>query len=73
MSCSTTHERSGEPSMRFSAHSNRLYVEGGCASMADLVAFRTTAKGVLEGPIYHFDPVRMYPVDTVKVRAARAI
>lgn len=44
--------------MRYARTSNRLYVEDGCASVADLVAFRTTDRGIAEGPIYHFDPVK---------------
>lgn len=58
--------------MRYSGISNRLYVEGGCASMADLVAFRTEDTGILIGPIYHFDPVKVSPVDIIQCRAASA-
>lgn len=68
-----TNVRSGPPSMRFSNNSNRLYVEDGCATMADLMAFRTTALGIVEGPIYYFDPVNCFPVDAIQYPDAKAL
>lgn len=48
----------GEPELSWSATSNRIYVNGGCATISDLLNYRLDGNGKQKGPIWHFDDVR---------------
>eukprot|EP00904_Undaria_pinnatifida_P001002 jgi/Undpi1/10902/HiC_scaffold_3.g01428.m1 len=45
-----------EPTLSYASSSNRIYVDGGCATIADLMDYRTGVKGNHKGPIWYFDP-----------------
>eukprot|EP00904_Undaria_pinnatifida_P001709 jgi/Undpi1/11539/HiC_scaffold_30.g13836.m1 len=47
-------ERRGPPSIRWAASSNRIYVEGGCATINDIIEYRSDKYGP-KGPLYYFD------------------
>lgn len=46
-----------EEVISYASSSNRLYVDYGCVTIADLLAYRSDGNGNQKGPIWHFDPV----------------
>lgn len=45
------------PEISWAESSNRLYINDGCATMADIYEFRSDNLGA-KGPLYHFDQVK---------------
>lgn len=50
-------KKSAAPVVSWDPDDNRLTLESGCATMADLVDLRTDANGINMGPVYHFSKV----------------